>query len=322
MAETMARCRGIGVLPQDMDLATVGRIIRHIKQANPVYDTPLMVTGDATLRDVQGIILKRAHDMVVVVDHDQKPLGIITHADLREKDQYTPAAELMQTRLVTIEAGISNRDAFIEMEKERVKAAPVVNQSGEVVGVLTRDDAVRMELLSPSLNSKGELMVAAAVGISAQAGEQAASLLEMGVDVLVLDTAHGYQRRMIEASKRCEKWLVPTSLSSRVTFVPLKARGRSLRPEPISSKLMWVPARCVPPECKRAWGDLLSHRCKPVPKRQKNLVNMFGRWGRSSWARRCTLPRCGSESSHGWHHHGWHLRKPGRYQRGQRRISL
>ena len=88
MAETMARYGGIGVLPQDMDLATVGRIIRHIKQANPVYDTPLMVTGDATLRDVQGIILKRAHDMVVVVDHDQKPLGIITHADLREKDQY------------------------------------------------------------------------------------------------------------------------------------------------------------------------------------------------------------------------------------------
>ncbi len=209
MAETMARYGGIGVLPQDMDLTTVERIVRHIKQANPVYDTPLTVTGEATLRDVQGIILKRAHDMVVVVDDTQKPLGIITHADLREKDQYTPASQLMQTRLVTVKDGISNRDAFIEMEKERVKAAPVVNEAGKVVGVLTREDAVRMELLSPSLNSQGELMVAAAVGISAQAGDQAASLLNMGVDVLVLDTAHGYQRRMIEALKAVRKVVGP-----------------------------------------------------------------------------------------------------------------
>ncbi len=209
MAETMARYGGIGVLPQDMDLTTVERIVRHIKQANPIYDTPLTVTGDATLRDVQGIILKRAHDMVVVVDANENPMGIITHADLREKDQYTPASELMQTRLVTVKAGISNRDAFIEMEKERVKAAPVVNEDGEIIGVLTRDDAVRMELLSPSLNTKGELMVAAAVGISAQAGEQAASLIEMGVDVLVLDTAHGYQRRMIEALKSVRKVVGP-----------------------------------------------------------------------------------------------------------------
>ncbi|MBT6432649.1 MAG: GuaB1 family IMP dehydrogenase-related protein [Deltaproteobacteria bacterium] len=209
MAETMARYGGIGVLPQDMDLATVERIVRHIKQANPIYDTALRVTSDATLRDVQGLILKRAHDMVVVVDDDEKPLGIITHADLREKDQYTPAAHLMQTRLVTVNAGISNREAFIEMEQQRVKAAPVVNEAGEIMGVITRDDAVRMELLSPSLNSKGELMVAAAVGISAQAGEQAAKLVEMGVDVLVLDTAHGHQRRMLEALKAVRKVVGP-----------------------------------------------------------------------------------------------------------------
>lgn len=199
MAETMARYGGLGVLPQDMDLATVGRIVRHIKTASPRYDTPLMVTSNATLRDVQGIILKRSHDLVVVVDDLQKPLGIITHADLREKDQYTPAFELMQSDMVTVEAGISNRDAFLKMEKERVKAAPVVNPQGGIVGVLTRDDAVRMEILSPSLNARGELMVAAAIGISSQAPDQARELLALGVDLLVLDTAHGYQRRMLEA---------------------------------------------------------------------------------------------------------------------------
>ena len=68
MAETMARFGGLGVLPQDMDLDTVERIVRHIKQADPRYDTPLAVSPRATLRDVLGIIRKRSHDMVVVVE--------------------------------------------------------------------------------------------------------------------------------------------------------------------------------------------------------------------------------------------------------------
>ena len=64
----MARFGGLGVLPQDMDLETAERIVRHIKAADPRYDTALAVSPRATLRDVQGIIRKRAHDMVVVVD--------------------------------------------------------------------------------------------------------------------------------------------------------------------------------------------------------------------------------------------------------------
>src|SRR5262245_37121528 len=82
MAETVARFGGLGVLPQDMDLHTVERIVRHIHSADPRYDTPLAVTPRSTLLDVLGIIRKRAHDMVVVVDDERRPLGIVTHADL------------------------------------------------------------------------------------------------------------------------------------------------------------------------------------------------------------------------------------------------
>jgi IMP dehydrogenase len=199
MAETMARFGGLGVLPQDMDLDTAARIVGHIKAADPRYDTPLSVSPRATLRDVQGIIRKRAHDLVTVVDDERRPLGIVTHADLRDRDQYSPASSLMERRMVTIPVGTPNRDAFLLMEEARVKAAPVLDAAGRLVGVLTRDDAVRLELLRPSLDQDGRLMVAAAVSISAGAGPWAARLVELGVAAIVVDTAHGHQRRMVEA---------------------------------------------------------------------------------------------------------------------------
>jgi IMP dehydrogenase len=198
MAETMARFGGLGVLPQDMDLETATRIITHMKSADPRYDTPLSVSPRATVRDVAGIIRKRAHDMVVVVDDERRPLGILTNADLRDHDQYAPVGAYMSSRMVTVRVGTSNRDAFLQMEDQRVKAAPVLDAEGRLVGVLTRDDAVRLELLAPSLDPRGKLMVAAAVGISASAAMHATRLAELGVSAIVLDTAHGHQQRMVE----------------------------------------------------------------------------------------------------------------------------
>ena len=209
MAETMARFGGLGVLPQDMDFETVERIVHHIRQADPRYDTPLAVGPRATLRDMLGIIRKRSHDMVVVIDDERRPLGIVTHSDLRDRDQYTPAALLMSPRLVTLTAGMPNRDAFILMEQARVKAAPVLDADGRLVGVLTRDDAVRLELLRPALDAQGHLMVAAALGISSDVAAAAARLVEIGVTAVVLDTAHGHQRRMLEAVRKVRAALGP-----------------------------------------------------------------------------------------------------------------
>jgi IMP dehydrogenase len=199
MAETMARFGGVGVLPQDMELHTVERIVKHIRAADPRYDTPLSVSPRATLRDVHGIIRKRSHNLVVVVDDEQRPIGIVTGADLRDQDQYTLVERLMSSEMVAVTAGQSNREAFLLMERTRVKAVPVLDREGRLVGVLTRDDAVRLDLLSPSLDAKKQLMVACAVGISGEAPAQARRLVELGVSVLVLDTAHGHQRRMLEA---------------------------------------------------------------------------------------------------------------------------
>jgi IMP dehydrogenase len=198
MAETMARFGGLGVLPQDMDLDTVERIVKHIKSVDPRYDTPLALSPRSTLRDAYGIIRKRSHNLVVVVDEERRPIGIVTPADLRDEDQYAPVSRLMSKEMVTVTAGTSNRDAFLRMEHTRVKAVPVLDEHGRLHGVLTRDDAVRLDLLSPSLDADGKLMVACAIGISGEAPEQARRLIETGVSVLVLDTAHGHQRRMLE----------------------------------------------------------------------------------------------------------------------------
>jgi IMP dehydrogenase len=199
MAETMARYGGLGVLPQDMDLRTVERIVDHIKGADPRYDTPLSVSPAATLRDVLGIIWKRPHHMVVVVDSSNRPIGVVKPSDLRERDQYTTVDTLMSTQMITIGAGTANRDAFLLMEGNRLKAVPVLDAEGRLCGILTRDDAVRIELMRPSVDADGKLMVAAAVGISADAERRATALVEMGVSALVLDTAHGHQRRMLDA---------------------------------------------------------------------------------------------------------------------------
>ena len=199
MAETMARYGGLGVLPQDMRLETTERIVAHIKQAHPRFDTPLVVTPEATVRDVQGILRKRAHGMVIVVDEQQRPIGVVAAADLRGRDQYTPVRRLMSRDLITAPQTISNAEAFLRMDEGRVKAAPVVDDDGRLMGILTRDDAVRLELLTPSLDAHGRLMVAAALGISSSAGTIATELVRMGVDALVLDTAHGHQRRMLES---------------------------------------------------------------------------------------------------------------------------
>ena len=209
MAETMARYGGLGVLPQDMRLETVERIVSHIRAAHPRHDTALTVAPTATLRDVAGIIRKRSHDMVVVVDEARRPLGIITSADLERRDQYTPAGAIMNQRVVTLRDDVSNHDAYLTMYEARVKAAPVVDASGVLVGILGREDPVRQEILQPALDPEGRLMVAAAIGISKDTIERAKAIEAMGVRCVVVDTAHGHQRRMLEGLAELKRALAP-----------------------------------------------------------------------------------------------------------------
>lgn len=205
LAETMARNGGLGVLPQDMSNETLTRIVSYIKSASPNFDTALTVSPNSSLREVQGIIRKRNHGAVVVVDENRMPVGVVTLADLRERDQYSAAEDIMSSDLIVSDITMSPEDSFLRMHEARVRVSPVVDAKGVLVGITTKADCVRRMLFKPAVDSKGRLMVAAAVGISANAATQAKFLVDLGVDAIVLDTAHGHQRRMLEAIEATRK---------------------------------------------------------------------------------------------------------------------
>jgi IMP dehydrogenase len=155
MAETMARYGGLGVLPQDMALETVERIVQAHQDGRPRYDTPLVVTPEATLRDVQGIIRKRSHDLVVVVDDEKRPLGIVTHGRPARSRSVHAAGRLMSDQRSS-PSRRRRRTATRSSDGGGAReggTGPRRRRAG-CIGVLTRDDAVRLELWRPRVDAR------------------------------------------------------------------------------------------------------------------------------------------------------------------------
>jgi IMP dehydrogenase len=107
----------------------------------------------------------------------------------------------MQRDFITLSEEIQPREAFDQLETSRRPFAPVIDSSGNLVGILTRSGALRATLYKPAIDRHGKLRIATAVGINGDVASKAASLIEAGTDVLVIDTAHGHQLKMIEAIK-------------------------------------------------------------------------------------------------------------------------
>jgi IMP dehydrogenase len=198
MAETVARRGGITVLPQDIPLDVVGSVIEYVKSCHPVYETPITLSPHHTIGDALGLVHKRAHGMVVVVDDAGRPLGVFTEHDAAGFDRFTQLHAVMSRELVTVPDGTDAHTAFDLLATNRRSMAPVVDADGGLVGVVTRKGALRSTTYEPALDADGRLMVAVAVGINADPDTKAKALVEMGADVLVIDTAHGHQLRMLQ----------------------------------------------------------------------------------------------------------------------------
>jgi IMP dehydrogenase len=197
MAETIARRGGIAIIPQDIPLDIVAATVQRVKAADTVYDTPVTVAPTTTVGETMSLIPKRAHGAVVVVE-DGKVLGIVTERDGAEIDRFAQVREVMTTDILTFDAGTDPRTCFNEMSVRHIDFAPVLD-GGRLVGVLTRKGALRSTIYDPAVDASGALVVGAAVGINGDVSGKAAALLEMGIDVLVVDTAHGHQVKMLEA---------------------------------------------------------------------------------------------------------------------------
>jgi len=197
MAETIARRGGIAIIPQDIPLDIVAGTVERVKAAHTVYDTPVTVDPTTTVGEAMSLLPKRAHGAVVVVQ-DGKVLGVVTERDGAEIDRFAQVREVMTTDVLTFDAGSDPRTCFNEMSAQRVDFAPVLD-GGLLVGVLTRKAALRSTIYEPAVDPSGRLVIGAAVGINGDVAGRAAELLAMGIDVLVVDTAHGHQDKMIEA---------------------------------------------------------------------------------------------------------------------------
>jgi IMP dehydrogenase len=198
MAETVARRGGLAVIPQDIPVDVVVSVIDWVKGRHPVYETPVRLAPDDTVGSALALIHKRAHGAAVVLEAGE-PVGIATESDCAETDRFAAVSRVMSRELFTLPDGIGPREAFEAMHAARRKLAPVVEPTGQMVGLLTLAGALRSTVYRPALDSAGRLRIAAAIGVNGDVAGRAAALLEAGVDVLVVDTAHGHQEKMLEA---------------------------------------------------------------------------------------------------------------------------
>lgn len=201
MAETVARRGGIAIIPQDVPTDIVAETIRRVKSSHLVFDTPITVKPHHTAGYVRHLIPKRAHGAAIVVE-DDRPVGIITPKDMRGADNFDQVQDLMSTELLTLNHSVTPREAFDILYEHSRKIAPVVDEAGLLVGVLTRSAALRASLYTPATDQAGCLRIGVAVGINGDIAGRAESLIQAGADVLVIDTAHGHQDTMIEALKK------------------------------------------------------------------------------------------------------------------------
>lgn len=204
MAETVARRGGITVLPQDVPTDVVAEVVASVKAKDTVIETAVVVGPHDTVHTALTLIGKRSHGAAVVVE-DGRPIGVVTEADCGGVDRFTQVAAVMSADPTTVDLAVLEEGghrgleaAFEKLHAARRRFSPVV-RDGELVGVLTQVGALRSSIYRPALDADGRLRVAAAVGINGDVKQKASELLEAGIDVLVVDTAHGHQRKMLDA---------------------------------------------------------------------------------------------------------------------------
>jgi IMP dehydrogenase len=216
MAETLARRGGLTVLPQDVAPEAVHEIVGWIKSRHPVWDTPLVLTPEDAVADALNLLPKRAHGAVVVVDEGGRPVGTVDEAACTDVDRFTRLRDVLDPDPLTLALGTPPREVFEALGSRRVALG--LDSDGRLAGLLTALGALRAELYRPTLDAAGRLRTAAAVGINGDVGVKAKALLDAGVDMLVVDTAHGHQDKMLDALRAVRK-----AVSDSGSAVPVAA---------------------------------------------------------------------------------------------------
>jgi len=201
MAETIARRGGIAIIPQDVPLKIVKAIVESVGNAHPVFETPITLKPENTISEALNLIHKRAHGVIIVIDNSNKPVGIFTEKDADQYDRFAAIELVMSKNIVSVSEGKTTEEMHSFLVSHRLSAAPVINNKGELIGLVTAKGCLRSEIYTPNIDKRKRMRVGAAIGINGDVAAKAKKMLELGIEILVLDTAHGHQQKMINAIK-------------------------------------------------------------------------------------------------------------------------
>jgi len=209
LAIALAREGGLGIIhrnmPPDMQAAEVEKVKRS--QSGMIVE-PISLQPDAPLSNAEEIMSTYHISGVPITDENGKLVGILTNRDIRfveESDYNLPVSQFMtgDGKLVTAKVGISARDAKDLLQKHRIEKLPLVDENGILKGLLTVKDIQKArDYPNASTDSKGRLLVGAAVGVGKDVETRVDLMLKAGVDIVTIDTAHGHSKGVLEAVQR------------------------------------------------------------------------------------------------------------------------
>lgn len=208
-AIAMARLGGIGIIHKNMDIESQVKEIRKVKKSESgIINDPVFITADKTLNDAEHIMQTYSISGVPVVDSDKCLIGILTNRDTRFETDFNKLVGEVMTKspLITAHVGISLEKAKDIMHKNRIEKLPLVDENNVLHGLITIKDIQKcIEYPNANKDSLGRLRVGAAVGVNQI--DRASALVEAGVDVLVLDSAHGHSKNVINTLKEIKSKL-------------------------------------------------------------------------------------------------------------------
>lgn len=206
MAIAMARQGGLGVLHRNLSIEEQASQVDLVKRSEAgMVSHPVVTHPDATLAEVDALCGRYKVSGLPVVDGDGRLLGIVTNRDLRfESDHSRTAGQIMTPMpLVTAAPGIAPADAIALLAKHKIEKLPLVDESGRLRGLITVKDFTKSEQYPlATKDDAGRLRVGAAVGFFDEGWKRAMTLIEAGVDLLIVDTAHGHSRGVVDMVKR------------------------------------------------------------------------------------------------------------------------
>jgi IMP dehydrogenase len=209
LAIALAQEGGIGIIHKNMTIAQQAAQVRKVKRSESgmVID-PVTLKNNSTLGDAQRIMKEFKIGGIPVIDNDGKLVGILTNRDLRfQKQTARPVNEIMtKDNLITAKEGISMEEAESILQEFKIEKLPIIDQNGKLIGLITYKDILKRKSHPlASKDSLGRLRVGAAVGVTPDLLDRVQALVQVGVDVISIDTAHGHSKGVIDALKSVKK---------------------------------------------------------------------------------------------------------------------